>query len=183
MNVNKQLLFLFIKVNWNKRKDNSAPGQSCFVSLDGVDFPINEPTPFSSKWYSHKFKAAGLRYEVGLCMRTGEIVWAYGSFPCGDWPDLRLARHCFVTFLESGEKVLADKGYNDRSFFILPNEENKIEHKFIMSRHETVNKRIRQFNILNNKFRHPLPFHKPCFHAIVNLTQLTIKHEPLFTIN
>lgn len=126
--------FSFIKVNWNKRKDNSQPGQSCFVSLDGVDFPINEPTPFSSKWFSHKFKATGLRYEVGVCIHTGKIVWAYGGFPCGDWPDLRLARHCLVTFLEGGEKVLADKGYNDRTFFILPNEKNKIQHKLIMSR-------------------------------------------------
>lgn len=153
------------------------------MSIDGVDFQINEPTPFSPKWYSHKFKKAGLRYEIGVCIRTGHIVWASGGYPCGDWPDLRIARDNFVNFLEPSEKALADKGYNDAQYFILPSESNSQRHKIIMSRHETVNKRIKQFNVLQNRFRHDLSLHKKCFHSVINLTQLVIIHEdPLFSV-
>lgn len=49
-----------------------------YVSLDGTDFRIQEPyhpDGIDPSYYSHKFKAAGLRYEVGLNIRTGDIVW------------------------------------------------------------------------------------------------------------
>lgn len=56
-------------------------------------------------------------------------------------------------------------------------------HKRIMSRHETVNKRIRQFKILNDIFRHNIQNHPLIFHAIVNITQLMIENgEPLFKV-
>lgn len=153
------------------------------MSLDGVDFPINEPHPISPKWYSHKFKGSGLRYEIGLCIKTGEIVWKNGGYPCGDWPDINIAKHLFVHFLEPGEKALADKGYRDNSYFILPTPNNNKKHKVIMSRHETINKRLKQFNILTQKFRNDKLLHKKCFNAILNLTQLIIKNEePLFAV-
>lgn len=125
-----------------------------------------------------------MRYEIGLCIKTGIIVWVNGGYPCGDWPDLKVARDLFIQFLEPGEKALADRGYPDTRYFVLPNNDNSSEHKLIMSRHETVNKRIKQFNVLNEKFRHDLSFHKKCFYAVVNLTQMIIKfEEPLFSID
>jgi hypothetical protein len=85
---------------------------------------------------------------------------------------------------EPGERTLADKGYNDSSQFILPNETNPHGHKIIMSRHETVNKRIRQFKVLYHTFRHSLEKHPTCFDAVVNITQLIIEfEEPLFALN
>lgn len=110
-------------------------------------------------------------------------MWAFGGFPCGATPDLTLARQSFVLHLEDREKALGDKGYNDPSVFILPNETNAVEHKTIMARHETVNKRIRQFKVLSDRFRHKLTFHRRCFHAVVNITQLNINNgEPLFSV-
>jgi len=53
------------------------------VSLDGTDFPIQEPTLFDRKWFSHKFKGSGLLYEIGLSIANGDIAWAYGGLPCG----------------------------------------------------------------------------------------------------
>lgn len=151
--------------------------------MDGVDFPINEPTPFSPKWFSHKFHSAGLRYEIGLCIRTGHVVWAYGGHPCGDWPDITIARSLFIQFLDGNEKTLADRGYNDAAYFILPKAGSRRRHKIIMSRHETINKRIKQFNVLCQPFRHELHKHKLCFHSVVNITQLIIKYEePLFSV-
>lgn len=168
---------------WENRYDQSVPGQTCLVSIDGVDFKIKEPTPFDPLWYSYKFRAAGLRYEIGLNIRTGDIVWAFGGFPCGNYTDLNLAREAFVFALDDNERALADKGYADPTCFILPNNKNNEKHKLIMSRHETVNKRLRHFKILKCEFRNDRQKHPMVFHAVINLTQLMFKTgEPLFNV-
>lgn len=126
---------------------------------------------------------AGLRYEIALSLRKGEIVWVSGGYPCGAYPDLKLARELFVDFLDPGERAMADEGYKDATHFLLPDISNNKRHKYIMSRHETINKRIKQFRVLSEAYRHDIASHKLCFHAVVNLTQLVIKNEePLFSI-
>lgn len=171
-------------MKWENRHDAAVSGQTCFCSIDGVDFKIMEPSLFSRKWYSHKFKGPGLRYEIALCIRTGFIVWKNGGYPCGDFPDLKLAREAYVFCVGEGEKTLADRGYRDSKFFILPNQTNTVLHNNIMSRHETVNKRIRHFKILRDVFRHKLHTHPLVFHSVVNLTQLMIEDgEPLFSVS
>jgi hypothetical protein len=53
-----------------------------------------------------------------------------------------------------------------------------------MCRHETINHRIRHFNILVNRFRHDLQLHPICFHSCVNLTQLMIENgEELYQVD
>jgi hypothetical protein len=155
------------------------------VSLDGTDFAINEPSPFSRKWFSHKFRGAGLRYEVGLNIRTGDIVWAFGGFPCGEYPDLVLARQKYTYSIRLDEMTLADDTYKDGDYFIYPSRypATVVQQKLIMARHETVNARLKQFGVLNQCFRHCIDKHRICFHAVVNITQLTIEHgNPLFSI-
>lgn len=86
----------------------------------------------------------------------------------------------FIHFLDEGERALADKGYKNYNFFKNPS--NKKE-KTVLARHETVNGRIKEFNILKNCFRNSLHKHPNTFHAIINLTQLAIKDgEKLFDI-
>ena len=70
--------------------------------------------PFSTEWYSHKFKGAGLCYEVGICIQTGDIVWFNGPFPCGEWPDLKIFRSKLKGKLPPGELVEADQGYHGK---------------------------------------------------------------------
>lgn len=126
-----------LQIIWEKRFEGVVNGQTCFTSLDGVDFPILEPSPFNTGWYSHKFKGAGLRYEIGLNIRTGHIVWANGGYPCGIYSDLLLARESYIFSVGAGERTMADKGYKDTIFFILPDDGNQSIHKLIISRHET----------------------------------------------
>lgn len=148
-----------------------------------MDFKIQEPTPFSTKWYSHKFRGPGVRYELGLNIRTGGLIWAHGGYPCGIYPDLKLAREAFVLSVNPGELTLADKGYNDAQFFILKTANNYREHGTIMARHETVNKRMKQFKILKHIYRNALHKHPLVFHAVANLTQLMITNgHPLFSV-
>ncbi|KAF0707704.1 hypothetical protein AaE_013498 [Aphanomyces astaci] len=141
---------------WDRRFELSRPHNRAFVSLDGTDFRIWEPVPYDRKWYSHKFHGAGLRYEVGVCMRTGNIVWVNGGVPCGEWPDLRLARDSYVHCVRQGEITYADKGYRDANYFYFNHAAmaNPQQHKDIMCRHETMNKRLKQFKILGGVFRH-----------------------------
>ena len=110
-----------------------------------------EPSPFNPKWYSHKFHGPGLRYDIGICIRTGDIVWAYGGLPCGEWPDIRLARSAFIFNLEVGEKAIADRGYHDPNFFDFPNGNNDQKKKEILARHETLNGRLKKFLLLERK--------------------------------
>lgn len=167
-----------MKIKLENRFKNSVPGQSCFVSLDGVDFEINEPIPFDRKWFSHKFRGAGLRYEMGICIRSGHIIWINGPYPCGEYNDLQIARDIYVHLINKNELTLADKGYKDKKYFIYPdNYTNNRRHKEIMSRHETVNGRIKKFQVLFQKFRHPLYRHPLCVHAVVNLIQMSIEYE------
>lgn len=81
------------------------------TSVDGTDFRIEEPTPFDGKWYSHKFKGPGVRYEVVIGIHNKYIVSINGPYPCGAWPDLKIARQDLIKKLLPGERVEADNGY------------------------------------------------------------------------
>ena len=48
--------------------------------------------------------------------------------------------------------------------------------KVLMSRHETVNRRFKQWAILHDRFRHPEELHEDVFTAIAVITQLEIEN-------
>ena len=79
-----------------------------------------------------------------------------------------------------GEKVEADKGYRGEADFVRCNfhyvsREDRRAKSRARARHETVNKRIKNFNILTRVYRHRLSFHKHCFRACAVLTQLSFE--------
>ncbi|KAG9414550.1 hypothetical protein AC1031_007957 [Aphanomyces cochlioides] len=172
-------------IDWDSRFDGSNNGATMFVSLDGTDFRINEPSEFDPTCYSHKFHGPGLRYEIGLCIQTGRIVWAHGGVPCGTWPDLSLARSADCHAVNDGELTLADRGYADPRYFYTPTyyPETGSQQKQVMVRHETVNARLKQFGVLKQVFRHHVEKHSLCFFAVVNVVELVIENSsPLFAI-
>jgi hypothetical protein len=99
-------------------------GNICKMSVDGTDFRIREPQPFNPKWYSKKFNGPGLRYEVGICIRTGWICWLNGPFPCGHWPDIWISRDYLVYLLDRDERLLSDGGYPGQ-YHMQPNPANR----------------------------------------------------------
>lgn len=163
------------QIRHERRFEGAQLGTNVFTSLDGVDFEILEQSPWDKKWFSQKFGGPGLRYEIGLCIITGNIVWAYGGFPCGETPDINLARSYYVTEIEDGELTLADDGYKDPRF-IYPAKypETQNDQKRIMKRHETVNHRVKVFQVLGSRFRHHPDKHPQCFYAVVNIVQIVI---------
>lgn len=157
-----------------------------YASVDGTDCPINEPSPFCTGWYSHKLNGPGVRYEIGLSIKKGHIVWVNGPFECGKYPDIAIFKHNMVTDLIEGEKVVADNGYNHFAC-ITPSsvrDMDKSLHKRIRARHETVNARLKFFNSIKHTFRHDISLHSTVFHAVANLAALNIQtSDPLFSLN
>eukprot|EP00171_Calliarthron_tuberculosum_P005014 IDg5014t1 len=69
--------------------------------------------PFNRGWYSHKFEGPGIRYEVGVAIETGTLVWAHRPFPAGRYPDLKIFRLGMKNSSYEDEKVIADGTYRD----------------------------------------------------------------------
>ena len=116
---------------------------------------------------------------------TGEIVWLHGPFPCGSWPDLKILRGALIKQLSPGEKVVADQGYRGESDYIVtPTGELDDITKPVRGRHETVNRRFKQWGILHRVFLHQVEKHQDCFFAVAVVTEVAIEHgEALFGID
>ena len=53
----------------NRKKGNI--GNDCLVTVDGTNFCIPH---MGRKFYSHKFRASGLQYEIAVLILSGECV-------------------------------------------------------------------------------------------------------------
>ena len=130
------------QILWENRRRGDT-GERCLVTIDGVDFMIPEPTPWSSHWYSHKFNWPGLRYELAVAIKMVDIVAYNGPFECGRWPDIKIFRSRLKGMLRMSEKVVADRGYKGDRKVCLPDKYNNEEHKKAMNkaraRHKTIN--------------------------------------------
>lgn len=80
-----------MQIRWDTRL-SCAPSFGSYVSVHSTDCRTKEPSPFSTYWYSHKHKGAGVRCEIGVTIEMGEIVWVHGPFPCGSYPDIETFR-------------------------------------------------------------------------------------------
>ena len=178
------LNFEFSQVRWENRH-NQDNGSESKVSVDGVDFMIREPqytvgTDDYRMWFSHKFNAAGLRYELGICIQTGDIVWIAGPFPPGDWPDVTIFQIGMMERLDEGETVEADAGYAGDIPVRTPDDfGGSIEWKRMKgrarARHETVNGAIKHYAIMTQKYRHSLHKHNSLMKAVCALVQSEIE--------
>lgn len=165
-----------LQINVEKRLQYNKIFNS-YLSIDGTDCRIEEPAPFNTCWYSHKFKGAGLRYEIGVSLLGGNIMWANGPFPCGSYPDVKIFRNELKHLLLEDEYVIADKGYRDEKCMIerIERKENQKLQNY-RARHETINRMLKSFNVLSTTFRHDRNLHSDCFHAVCNIVNLKIKH-------
>ena len=172
------LVACYIQIKWENRF-RCDTYERCLVTVDGTDFQIYEPTPFSTEWYSHKFDGPGLRYEIGVAIKTGDIVWFNGPFPCGSHNDLKIFRRNMKLMLGPGEMVIADRGYIGDEKVVTPDNFKNARHKKAMgiarARHETINGRLKNWGILKQIFRHHRNKHHIVFKCILVLTQIDIE--------
>ena len=179
-------LLPFTQIIWANRFKGDK-GNDCLTSVDCTDYKTPEHGPAFS---SHKFaKKSGLRYEIALCIQTGDIVWLNGPFPCGRNPDITIFRSSLMSHLAPAERVEADDGYIGEAprhvkcpkSFTNPQETEFMQQR-VRNRQETVNKRFKDWGVLRQLFRHSLPDHGDIFRAIAVLTQLAINAgEKLFS--
>lgn len=140
---------------WEDRLENTVPS-TCYVSVDGTDCPILEPTQFSQSWFCHKTNSPGLHYELAISIQKDIIVWING-YACGSWNDITIYRSCLKYELNDNEKVVADLGYRGDQT-VDGKYEGSLNHirqkALIRARHETLHSRLKCFQILKCKYHH-----------------------------
>jgi len=171
----------------NRRVDDIL--NDALTSVDGTDLQIPKYNPFWKGWFSHKVNQ-GVRWEVALCLRTGEIVWIHGPFPCGRWPDIEIFRHSMMFHMDEDEKAEADDGYiGEPAKTLTPknntqNESDAEYRQYTRARQESVNKRLKDWMCLSQKLRHNLQRHSTMFRAVAVICQLAVTNgEQLFHID
>jgi hypothetical protein len=156
----------------------------CLMSIDGTDCPVFEPWPFDSQMYSQKLNGPAFKYEVGVCIKTGFIVWVNGPFKAGE-SDLTIFEGALEGMLCEDEGVECDAFYKGNPRFKSPQvyvqgTNDGKQKSIVRGRHENINGRLKIFQVLNVPFRHAKPRekmmekHGNCFNAIAVITQLKL---------
>lgn len=155
--------------------------------MDCADFPIWESQSFCKErnkiWFCPKFHGAGLWYELGIGIQTGDIVWVNGPYPCGLGANIKIFNQKLKTLLLPFKKVMTDCTYRYSTKCFTRCDivkwldcENDVRTKEYMAmsrtlaRHETVNGRMKEFAILRNVFLCDRKMHIYAFNAIAALT-------------
>jgi len=181
------LFAIALQIVWENRKRGDE-GNDCLGSIDGTDFRYGAT---AKEMWSYKFKKGGIRYQVVLCIKTGDIVLVDGPFPPGLINDLSSIRFYILEMLDEGERMEADDGYQGEApkYIKCPKSFTNDKAKLAMqqrvrSRHETVNKRFKQWGCMRHPFRHSVRHHSAAFRAVAVLTQLAMEFgEPLFQVD
>ena len=122
-----------------------------------------------------------MRYEFGICIQTGWIVWVNGPYPAGEWSDLAIARSSLMQLLEPWERFIADGGYRDRSgSAVTPTGQHAFHDRqraTVRARQETVHGRLKCWGALSQRCRHGLQKHGIIVHSIATITQLSLMNS------
>jgi DDE superfamily endonuclease len=182
---------LVAQIVWpDEWQDDNAP--TFLISVDGTHCRIYEPQhPEFSKnpaYYSHKFHQAALNYEIGVSLFTSDVVWVNGPFPAGQ-PDIKVFRERGLKEkIPPGKRITGDNGYRGEPALIsTPNQHDPPELKNFkaraQARHESFNKRVKDFACLSERFRHGIEKHEAAFVAVCVVVQFQMENgSPLFEI-
>jgi hypothetical protein len=142
------------------------------MTLDGTDFRIWEPKhptlPVDKGFCSHKFKKAGLRYEIGISLKQSRVVWVNGPYR-GGASDLQIYNEKLRQKIRPGKLIIADGTYKGDHCAPPDCMESPELQKFksrARLRQETFNARLKTFQCLRNLFRHGMAKHKMAVEAI-----------------
>lgn len=144
------------------------------MTIDGTNCHIFEQSPFDTKLYTHKCNPPDVRYELGVSIGNGNVMWVNEPFTCAPYPDRKTFDFDLKKRLLSDEQFIADRTYKSQSFVNPVKNYDRVSSR-LLARHETLNRRIQTFNVLSTLFRHHVVLHSFCFFAIANDTQLMIK--------
>jgi hypothetical protein len=124
--------------------ERSRHGNHAAVTVDCTDMATQETYPFDEDLWSYKLNGPGYRYEIGVCIATGFIVWLNGPYKPRPWVDITIFRHRMMWALNNGEWIVGDGGYRDGFQFVIPKRAGAqwLQEMTSMAtaRHETINK-------------------------------------------
>ena len=179
------------QINFDSRKKGDVLND-CLMTVDGTDFRIPQKgvAKKGNAFASHKYAGkSALRYELGVSILGGDLVWIQGPYPAGKFTDIMIFNKVLTNFLDPGERVEADKGYAGHPDKIKcpANPANPPENRAMQGRvracHETLNGRLKTWGILSQVFRHNILRHGEVLRACAVLTQLAIDDgEKLFEV-
>ena len=116
-----------------------------------------------------------------MSILTGDICRVSDPYEAGKWPDIKEFRDSLMSHLEKVERVKTDDSYISEhpQWAKCPKGFTNLEEtEFMQQRHrnrqETVNKPLKQFGVLKQRYRHDLRMYAEEFHACAVLTQLAI---------
>lgn len=164
--------------------DELSQAQCTYVAtIDGVDFAsweVKHPEKTQDpQFWTYKYNRCGFRYMIAVSVYQNKIIGVYGPFR-GAYPEIDIFRE-FVKSKATNKLVIADKGNkdkldaNDKMILALPNPaEHKDLQKFkarALSRHETVNGRMKKYESLAKLWSHGMEKHGLAVRAIVATIQ------------
>jgi DDE superfamily endonuclease len=175
--------------------DENLPVQAdearLFATIDGIHCQIleprvNDPGPH---WWSHKSNGPAVTYELVIHTRKQQLMWIKGPKPAAT-KDITMTREPdgILGKIPDGKKIIGDKAYRGEPDKIsAPNPHDSLVSSTYKSRarsrHETFNKRIKDFQIISQPFRNMLDKHQIAFEAICVLVQYDIETDnPLFDV-
>ena len=179
-----------LKILWDKQGNANRDVEVFSLTVDGTDFKTWEPKhptrPIDTKYASHKFKSAGLRYELGISVKTGRCVWIHGPFPAGTH-DMTIFWKALKYKIGPKEAVIADRGYQtsrkDEKFMSTPSKFDDPEVDKFKSRarcrHEAYNGRIKHFASMEQTWKHSQEKHMWAFTAVVVTIEYQLEHGSL----
>jgi hypothetical protein len=162
------------------------------MTINGTDFHVPQKGLLKkgNAFASHKYAGkSALRYELGISIFVGDLVWIQGPYPAGKYTDIIIFNKVLTNFLEPGERVEADDGNRGHANKIKcpKNDVNPTENLVMQgrarARHETFNGQLKNWGILSQVFRHHISLHGDVFRTCTVLTQLAIDNgKPLFEV-
>jgi DDE superfamily endonuclease len=179
-----------VHIDLNDRFERCKARNYAFMTIDGTDMPIYETYPFDPALYSYKLNGPGLRYEIAVCIATGQIVWINGPYKPTQWVDITIFRHKLMWKLLEGEWVVGDGGYSDGNQFVVPKRTGPVwlQEMTAMAtvRHETINSRMKVWTILRNSYKYgkgtdeQMRRHGQTVKAIANVVNIWLTESPPF---
>ena len=128
-----------------------------------------------------------LNYEIGIDLHQSRVVHLNGPYRAAQH-DTTVFRDELMGKIPDGKFCIGDKGYLGKPDKVMgPNSHDFPEvRKFkgrARARHESFNKKIKNFECMDSVFRHGITNHKICLEATVVICQYQMElGEPLFDV-
>jgi hypothetical protein len=159
------------------------------MTLDVTECPIQRPSDniIQRQYYSGKKRKHTIKYELGVQLQTGAIVWLAGGVP-GSVHDLNILRSCnLLSKLLIGEFILADRAYIGENYILHPFKSAKSMNErnintAISNIRETVEHtihRIKIFGFTQQKWRHSINLHPIAFKVICHTLNIEFIFKPV----